>query len=151
MTRNVPSTQYKTPEQRGEHKAANEDMDTARQSHVYNRIVQCYLYWPSSPQDCEPARPGQSHRSPGQLDKSFTPSSTLFTPDPLPPQPYSRPTDLALPDDGQEVLGRGEVGHVQHVGEAGDHLHLVEHGPLGGRGHHQQPPALGGHLVDACG
>ena len=56
------------------------------------------------------------------------------------------PTDLALPDDGQEVLGRGEVGHVQHVSEAGDHLHLVEHGPLGGRGHHQQPPALGWHL-----
>ena len=88
------------------------------------------------------------------LDSSINPSlpapaSSLRTP--LPPQSYSRPTDLALPDDRQEVLGRGEVGHVQHVGEAGDHLHLVEHGPLGGRGHHQQPPALGGHLVDAYG
>ena len=35
---------------------------------------------------------------------------------------------VSLREDAHEVGAGGEVGHVQHVSEAGDHLHLVEHG-----------------------
>ena len=40
------------------------------------------------------------------------------------------------------MLGAREVGHVEHVGEGGEHLELVQHVLPAGRGHDQQLATL---------
>ena len=40
------------------------------------------------------------------------------------------------------MLGAREVGHVEHVGEGGEHLELVQHVLPAGRGYDQQLATL---------